>query len=269
MMLAVLINGRGPEAASIAADDRGLNYGDGLFETLCLRSGAIRFLDAHLDRLARGCTQLSIEMPSHEVLRADLETITRGIRDGVVKIVVTRGAGGRGYRPGRTTPTRIVSLHPAPTIPAAAKIRVRWCETRFARNAKLAGLKHLNRLEQVLAQAEWDDQAIAEGLMLDTEGELVSVTAGNVFLVRDGVLVTPDLRFCGVRGVMRAQVLKAAAQLGVATQEEPLWPHDIDAASELFVTSAVRGIRPIVALESLEWSASPVAARIAAQIEQA
>jgi 4-amino-4-deoxychorismate lyase len=123
-------------------------------------------------------------------------------------------------------------------------------------------MKHLNRLEQVLAQMEWNDPAIAEGLMLDTEGELVCGTSSNVFVVRDGVVTTPDLRFCGVAGVMRAKVLEAAAQLGIPSSEEPLWPHDVETASEVFVTNAVRGVRSVRALEALHWDGASVAQRL-------
>jgi 4-amino-4-deoxychorismate lyase len=133
---------------------------------------------------------------------------------------------------------------------------------RLGRNARLARIKHLNRLEQVLAQAEWHDEAIVDGLMLDTEGELVSGTANNVFLVREGVLLTPDLRFCGVLGIMRAEVLRVAKELGIAVSEEPLWPHDVEAASELFLTNAVRGIRSVNELGALRWDSAPVAERL-------
>jgi 4-amino-4-deoxychorismate lyase len=140
---------------------------------------------------------------------------------------------------------------------------LRWCDLRLGRNARLAGIKHLNRLEQVLAQSEWREGEVDEGLMLDTEGEVVCATSANVFAVRDGLLVTPDLRFCGVQGVMRAQVIKAAAKLKLAVNEEPLWPHDLETASEMFITNAVRGIRSVASLDSLQWTETGVATRLA------
>jgi 4-amino-4-deoxychorismate lyase len=179
-----------------------------------------------------------------------------------VKIIVSRGASGRGYRPSAGAATRIVALHPLQETPSYA-LKLRWCEIRLGRNARLAGIKHLNRLEQVLAQGEWREGEFDEGLMMDTEGELVCATAGNVFAVRDGALITPDLRFCGIRGIMRSQVIKAASRLGLAISEEPLWPHDLEAASEFFITNAVRGIRSATSLDSLQWSDSTVATRLA------
>jgi 4-amino-4-deoxychorismate lyase len=203
-------------------------------------------------------------VPDRQLLLAEIASVTAGAQQGVLKIIVSRGAGGRGYRPAPSmTATRVVALHPAPP-PSSNALRLHWCETRLGRNARLAGIKHLNRLEQVLAQSEWKDDEADEGLMMDTEGEVVCATAGNVFAIRDSVVVTPDLRFCGVRGVMRAQVLRAAAESGIAASEEPLWPHDIEAASEVFITNAVRGIRSVATLGQLRWTESRVAARLAA-----
>jgi 4-amino-4-deoxychorismate lyase len=268
MTLAALVNGVAPAdpAHAIAVDDRGFQYGDGVFETALLVSGQVRFIDDHLQRLTAGCERLGIRAPDRQLLLAEIASVTAGAEQGVLKIIVSRGAGGRGYRAAASmTATRVVALHPAPQA-ASNALRLRWCETRLGRNARLAGIKHLNRLEQVLAQSEWSDGEADEGLMMDTEGELVCATAGNVFAVREGVLVTPDLRFCGVRGVMRARVLRAAAQSGVAASEEPLWPHDIEAASEVFITNAVRGIRTAAVLDNVRWSESPMAARLSAAL---
>jgi 4-amino-4-deoxychorismate lyase len=248
-------------AHAVPVDDRGLNYGDGLFETALLRNGEVRFLDAHLQRLRDGCDRLRIDFPSG--LAADIATLSGAHRDGVLKIVVTRGAGGRGYRPQPNAQAhRILTVHPVPAPLRSAGLNLRWCDTHLSRNVTLAGMKHLNRLEQVLAQNEWHDPAVDEGLVCDTEGELVSATASNLFIVRNGVLTTPDLRFCGVRGVMRGQVLRAAAELGMSCSEEPLWPHDLNAAAEVFLTNAVRGIRSVVALGERRWESVAVASQL-------
>jgi 4-amino-4-deoxychorismate lyase len=263
MTLAVLIDGAAPRdlASGVAVNERGLHYGDGVFETALLANGRVRFLEQHLERLNEGCERLGIPVPDRATLLGEIERITKPLRSGVLKIIVTRGVG-RGYRPpANAQPTRMVVMYAAPAT-IKAQIAVQWCETRLGRNPRLAGVKHLNRLEQVLAQAELRDAGVDEGLMLDTEGELVCATSGNVFVVREGLLITPDLRFCGVRGVMRRQVLCAAVQLGIATREEPLWPHDLNAASEAFVTNAVRGVQSIIALDALHWGEAPVAAAL-------
>ena len=196
MTIAVLVNGSRPPnlGHAVAVNDRGLHYGDGVFETALLDQGSVRFLDAHLRRLMDGCERLGMTPPPLESLKSDIATITADLRSGVLKLIVTRGVSQtRGYRPETTSATmRIVALYAAPNeVQPPAPIEVRWCETRLGRNSRLAGIKHLNRLEQVLAQAEWRDPAVAEGLMLDTEGELVCGTASNVFIGREGTLLHP------------------------------------------------------------------------------
>jgi 4-amino-4-deoxychorismate lyase len=264
MTLALLINGQSPANPSqaIAVDDRGFQYGDGLFETLLLADGQVRFVDDHLQRLFDGCNRLGIPVPERQVLLAEIAQVSAAASNGVMKIIVSRGAGGRGYRPATAaTANRVVVLYPLSEA-SHEPLKLRWCQTRLGRNARLAGIKHLNRLEQVLAQSEWSEGEADEGLMMDTEGELVCATAGNVFVVRDGALLTSDLRFCGVRGVMRARVLQAAAQLNIPVVQEPLWPADLEAASEVFITNAVRGIRSAAALDSLHWNDRTLANRI-------
>lgn len=266
----LLVNGVAPAdpAQAIAINDRGLNYGDGLFETALLRRGLIRFLKSHLQRLHDGCERLGIAWPGHEQLVTEIVSVCEAADEGVLKIIITRGADGRGYRPSAAMQsTRIVVLYPLPEHSSDAGLTARWCDLRLSRNAMLAGMKHLNRLEQVLAQREWSDEAIGEGLMLDTEGELVCGTASNVFVVRNGALLTPDLRFCGVRGVMRSQVLRVAGELRLQTSEEPLWPHDLESATEVFVTNAVRGIRPVTLLESLRWKIGPIARQLIRELD--
>jgi 4-amino-4-deoxychorismate lyase len=265
---AVLIDGAAPahEAQLAALADRAFQYGDGLFETMRLKNGAVRFLSAHLERLRNGCERLRIPPPQTSELSAEIAQVAAGTDEGVVKVIVSRGRGGRGYRPPTPpTSTRVVALHPLPA-PDSGPIALRWCDTRVARQPLLAGLKHLNRLEQVLAQAEWSDEAIQEGLTLDTEGELIGGTSSNVFVVRDGALLTPDLRFCGVRGVMRAQVMACARKLGIAVSEEPLWPEDLHSAQEVFVTNAVRGLRPVASLGDLAWSGFTIARRLGTEL---
>jgi len=270
MTAAVLINGLTPADPlhALAIEDRGFQYGDGVFESVLLARGRVRFLDQHLRRLAFGCERLGIAPPDEKALRSDVQRLSGSAERAVLKIVVSRGIGPRSYRPSsRSTTTRVVALYPAPPQPATTGLALRWCEMRLGRNARLAGIKHLNRLEQVLAQAEWSDDAIVDGLMLDTEGELVSGTASNVFVVREGTLVTPDLRFCGVLGIMRGEVLRTARELGIAVSEEPLWPHDVETASEVFITNSIRGIRSATVLGSLRWSGSPVADRVRQALE--
>jgi 4-amino-4-deoxychorismate lyase len=267
-MLAALINGAAVIDVdhALSLEERGLSYGDGVFETMRLQQGVVRFIDSHFARLRLGCERLGMPPPDAALLRHEIAALTRDHRDGIVKLIITRGAGGRGYRSTALMPTRIALLYPAPSNTLQTNIAVRWCATRLARNAQLAGIKHLNRLEQVLAQNEWHDESIAEGLMLDTEGELICVTAGNIFIVNDGILSTPDLRFSGIRGVMREQVLAAAQCEQIQAEERALWPDDLLGATEVFTTNVVRGIRPIVALDERRWLVGPITAHLMTQL---
>ena len=237
----------------LAPLDRGLQYGDGLFETMRVRRRAVRLLDFHLERLADGCRRLAIAPPDGRRLRDELTRIALRRSEGVLKLIVTRGVGPRGYRPGGTErTTRVVSLHPLP--PAARRpappARVRLCSTRLGMNPSLAGLKTLNRLESVLARAEWHDARIWEGLLRDTEDNLVCGTMSNLFIRRGSVLVTPLLDRCGIAGVMRRWVLAQAGALHLQVLESRLVWEDMVQADEVFMTNAVAGVVPVGSLHS-------------------
>lgn len=261
---AVLVNGAPGGAAS--ALDRGLTYGDGLFETIAARDGLLEFWDRHERRLLSGLARLGIPAPDPELLRVEALGLLNGRSPAVIKIVVTRGEGGRGYAPpGSATPTRIISRHPFPEWPAAWAehgVKVRWCETRLSRNPALAGIKHLNRLEQVLARREWDDPGIAEGLMLDTGDRVVEATARNLFLVRDGALLTPSLMNCGVAGVMRAVIMERAERLGISVSETALCKDDVESADEVFLTNSLCGVWPVRRIGGVVLEPGPVTRRL-------
>jgi len=262
-----LINGR-PQA-NLDPTDRGFTLGDGLFETIAVRTGSPRFWDDHCQRLRRGCQRLGIPKPAMADLRADVEQVLTGAQTGTLRITVTRGPGARGYAPpAEPAPTRAVVFHPhAPPADPPSPVRLRWCSTRLALQPALAGLKHLNRLEQVLARSEWADPAIDEGVMLGMDGRVVECIASNLFLVRDGALVTPLLEACGVAGVMRGRVLCAAAGLRIATEVRSVAPGELAAAEALFVTSATRGLAPVAELGERAFATDdPVTQRLQAQV---
>ncbi len=258
-----LLNGQliDVNAPALHVNDRGWLYGDGVFETMLLCNGRVRFVEDHLQRLQLGCMRLGMTPLPEALLLQELQTVCGAQQDGIVKLIVSRGRAERGYRPPlRASATRLWQLSPftVHNESTATGIRLRWCTTRLSRNAMLAGIKHCNRLEQVIAQAEWNDPDVAEGLMLDTEGELVCGTMSNVFMVIEGVLLTPDLRFSGVAGVMRKNVLRMAHSLGLATEVRAVRAEEINAAQEVFICNAVRGIQPIRQLDEQQWSTGPL-----------
>lgn len=262
-----LVNGG--EGGAIAADDRGLHYGDGLFETMAVRDGRIRAFGLHMARLETGCARLGIPMPPPALLDAECRQVLDALGTGVVKLVVTRGPGPRGYRPPREPAvTRIVMASALRADAAPDGIVVRVCETRLALNPRLAGIKHLNRLEQVLACSEWHDPAIGEGLMLSADNRLIGATTANVFFVRGGRLHTPEIRDCGVAGVMRQQVLAAARSLEVAAVVGDFSLSDLRAAEEVFLTNALTGIRAVIEVQGQgEWPHGELTRSLRAQLE--
>ena len=246
--------------------DRGLAYGDGLFETMAAHDGRIRWLDLHLDRLEEGCRRLEIPPPERRVVADEIAGHCTRAGRATVKLIVTRGPGTRGYAPpAAPLPTRILSIGAWPKYPSSHYtngIRVRVCRLRLATNPALAGMKHLNRLEHVLAHLELRDTDADQGLLLDTSDHVVGGTSSNVFAVRQGQLLTPAIERAGIKGVMRRVVLGAATELGVPAAERDLMLPDIATADELFMTNALFGIWPVASLDGRVLARGPVTQRL-------
>ncbi|MEQ8231082.1 MAG: aminodeoxychorismate lyase [Gammaproteobacteria bacterium] len=266
----ILIDGEPGE--SVPASDRGLAYGDGLFETMAVRDGRVLALDAHLERLGRGAARLGLTAPSRAQVLGDLERLALdGTSHAVVKLMVTRGSGGRGYRPPAVaTARRITSSHPWPATPARDAPRLGWiCRHPLGTQPALAGIKHLNRLDQVLASAEWPDPDHVEGLMLDVAGRLVEGTRSNVFLACDGTLVTPALDHAGIAGVVRGAVLDHAAALGITCEVREVSATELDTADEIFITGSVLGICSLGGLSGAGARRMPAATPLADRLRMA
>jgi 4-amino-4-deoxychorismate lyase len=266
-----LVNGVATSAISI--DDRGLAYGDGVFRTLVLRNGLPAHWARHYAKLAADCSALGIRCPLEDALRRDLEAVGRDLPDCVARIVVTRGSGPRGYRPpDAAAPTRIVTSHPLSRDPDDHRkrgVRVHMCRIRLAVQPALAGIKHLNRLENVLAQAEWArDPAIAEGIMLDADGNLAGGTMSNLFLVVDGSLITPRVDRCGVAGVQRARVLEYAKAKGIAANEAVVRVDQLLASDEIFLVNSVISLWPVIQVGAKQWSVGALTSAVARGLEE-
>ncbi len=260
----ILVNGI--ENGALDALDRGLAYGDGVFRTFQARGGKALLWQRHYAKLAADCAALSMACPASEVLERDLAETTAREPDCVVKIIVTRGCGQRGYAlPGTVSPTRIVSTSPLPDYPpdnCTYGVRVHQCSLRLSFQPRLAGIKHLNRLENVLARSEWSDAAIAEGLLCDAEENVVGGTMTNLFLVKHGTLLTPDLTRCGVAGVTRALVIELARGNGIPVRIAAVSIDDLHGADEIFLVNSVIGIWPVAALARKTWDAGQLTAHI-------
>jgi len=262
-----LVNGL--DARSIDADDRGLMYGDGVFRTLAVRSGRALNWVRHYRLLARDCGMIGLPCPEEAVLIAEMSRISPG--DATVKIVVTRGTSGRGYAHEEgTVPTRVVAAYPAFAGDAGAidGVRVRRCELVLAEQPLLAGVKSLNRLENVLARAEWRDPAIREGLLADAGGRLVEGTMSNVFLTVGDRLVTPAISRCGVSGAQRERILDIARAEGMACEVRDVDFGELAAAGEVFLTNSLIGVWPVIAFGDRHWLPGPVARRMQQRIAE-
>jgi 4-amino-4-deoxychorismate lyase len=243
----------GSEITEISVDDRGLQYADGLFETVALRKGQPRLWGLHSGRMQTGCRRLGINIPPpDELLRAltaVVDATGNSTQDALLKIIVTRGAGQRGYAPPRNArPTIVFGVFKA--APRAAEsyqagVSVRFCNTRLATQPQTAGMKLLSRLDQVLACSEWNDPDIAEGLMLDQEGFVVSGTTSNLFLVTGSTLITPEITKCGVSGIMRQHILALATEHELPFVVERVSVDRVNTANEVFLSNSQFGILPV------------------------
>jgi len=267
-----LVNGDPVDTISVL--DRGFQYGDGVFETVAVYRETPLLWDRHLARLNRGARRLGIAAPDANVLAAEVARLCSAARAGasigraVLKIMLTRGTGSRGYAASATgTPTRVLSLGAWPDYPiefARSGVSLCVCDTTLSRNPRLAGIKHLNRLEQVLARAEWRME-YADGIMCDDAGNVIEGTMSNIFIVTAGRLRTPATTDCGVDGIMREVVLDAAATLGLPCETGPLTLPDVEHADEMFITNSLIGVWPVRQLRNREY---PIG-RITHNIQQA
>ncbi|MDD1637880.1 MAG: aminodeoxychorismate lyase [Methylococcaceae bacterium] len=243
----MLVNGEYKEHIEIS--DRGFQYGDGLFETIAVTDGQPVFLDRHLDRLKAGCLRLYIPFPGTGLLIQEAQKLCRHSSKAVLKLILTRGSGGRGYRqPDVIQTTRVLSLYPFPDYPDIYKeqgIVVRFCNTRLGLNPALAGIKHLNRLEQILARAEWTDSGIQEGIMLDSNDHVIEGTMTNLFYIRDNTLYTSLLIQSGVAGIMRSIIMTISSGHGLSVMEHTFTKDELLLADEVFVCNSIIGIWPI------------------------
>lgn len=256
--LTPLISVNGVLDATISPLDRGLAYGDGLFETCRLSGGKIPLWRFHVARLMRGCDHLKIPVNRDllEAYRDGLmdEAKARGIADGVLKVIVTRGGGGRGYcPPQKPHPTLCLFIFPSNEVDITVPVTgaaVRVCAQKLSANESLAGLKHLNRLDYVLARAEWGDD-YQEGLLLDENDHVIEATAHNVFLFHEGKLLTPDLSKHGVAGIMRQIIIEhLAPALGLPVVIVQISLSDVCDSTELLLCNSVKGISSVARIES-------------------
>lgn len=261
-----LLNGH--DNNSLPISDRGLHYGDGLFETLEIYQGKPLFLAQHLQRLQLGCNRLKIPAFDLQLLIQEAHQLCETHERGVLKIIVTRGSGGRGYRqPDPIEATRIMGVYPYPDYPqdyADKGIAMTFCQHPVSINPILAGIKHLNRLDQVLARSEWQDDRFQEGLMCDTQGFLVEGTMSNLFWVRDQTVYTPSLTQAGIDGIVRQWLISYLQANSIAVEVGQYTPEHLVNANEVWVTNSIMGIWPVRAIDAQAFVLGPVVHKLQA-----
>ena len=243
--LAILINGR--QRDGISSLDRGLLYGDGIFSTIAVNDGKPRYWQNHLQRLQLGCETLGLARLDDGLLYTEIRQLIDTDKSCVIKVIITRGAGSRGYKPGQQANTRIIQKFPWPEYPAhytVSGVAVTLCELRLSHQPRLAHIKHLNRLEQVLARSEWDAE-YQEGLVCDEYENIIAATSANVFFDFGEVLVTPDLARCGVSGVMRNRIIHYCNSHAIPVSIRDVKLDVISSLQGMFVCNSVIGIWPV------------------------
>ena len=278
-----LVNGVavGAGAAAVSIDDRGLQYGDGVFETMVCRHGRVRWFERHMERLVRGCERLGLSMPDRALLHAEAHALARSgdATRAILKLVLTRGVSEvRGYRPtGMEQPTRIFVRYPWPTPtptpapapapapalapapaagPVAGEFRVHLSPVPLGANPLLAGIKHLNRLEQVLGQRAAGQAGVHEGLQRLQGGPVVCGTMSNLFVALDGLWLTPPIEDCGVLGVMRSLIIECAPTVGLRVQEKRLTAEYLATAPAMVLSNVRLGLQPVHCYEGRKLSVS-------------
>ena len=256
----------GERADALPLPDRGLDFGDGLFETLLLERGQPRYTELHLQRLQRGLAVLSfpecLAVVSEQLQQVLTDPLVYNLSRAALRLTVTRGDGPRGYAPPEIPQVRIIiRVNELPdndgSLPPPAQLVI--ANSRWGCQPQLAGIKHLNRLEQVLAAAEWQRARVDEALMLGQAAQLVSVTAGNLFLLRDGVLHTPVLDDCGIAGTRRQLVVERwAGAIGLRVVESRLGLEAMEQADEVFYSNTLWGLRPVASCGARHWVSHPV-----------
>jgi 4-amino-4-deoxychorismate lyase len=260
-----IVNGR--IDAQVSPLDRGFAYGDGVFRTMRMTHGRVVSWDIHYNKLVEDCNRLAIVCPSSELLAADIQRLNEDMQsDAVIKLIVTRGEGTRGYAlPALAQPNRVVIKSAYPQYPESnfsLGVSLYLCQLRLGHQPQLAGIKHLNRLENILARMEWNTATHADGVLQDIDGNIIECTAGNLFMRHGKDLVTPDISQCGVAGITRQRILELSPGLGLNARIGRISMTEMMAADELLVCNSLYGAWQVIDFNRKQWPSQPLASTI-------
>jgi 4-amino-4-deoxychorismate lyase len=251
-----LINGK--PSAGLSLLDRGLAYGDGVFRTFLVKNGVPHHWVLQYQKLSQDCQALGIACPSNEELLSDIETLFNQTTDAVAKIIVTRGESSRGYAvPAGIQANRVVLKSALPTYPLSNQtqgVNLHLCELKLGFQTKLAGVKHLNRLENVLARMEWSDTKFADGLLMDCDDNIIECTMSNIFARFGNKLITPSLDKCGVAGIARDRIIQSAKHFNLDVKIEALKLDKLMLADEIIICNSLFGAWQVVSFNGKQWA---------------
>ncbi len=245
---------------TVDLQDRGLHYGDGLFETMLLDNGQIKYWPEHYDRLYFSAKKLTIDCPEKSWFEQYLQPYFDLNQRLIIKIILTRGSGGRGLNLPHEMPHNVYLLkYKAVKVEKYQPVKAILSEITLPVNKNLAGLKHLNRLDYILATQQLKSRKpFNEALLFDTDGYLIESLISNLFFVKAGIVFTPKLDTAGVEGVMRNLILKNLKQSGKDVKIGSYSKHDVVTADECFLCNSVQGIRPVTQIEDIMFNMGPV-----------
>ena len=251
----------GEPISTAIATDRSLLYGDGVFTTIAINNGQPLLFQKHLNRLTNDCQRLKIDNLSIEDIKSQFFSAITNVERGIVRITISRSSGGRGYLCNKAEPVIWISVNDWPShieLYRQSGINCRICQQPIHPNPSLAGIKHCNRLEQVLARNEWHDDQYQEGLMLDPDGNVIEGTMSNIFLIKDQQIFTSDLAFAGVDGIIRKTIIDIAMRLQIPLIVSTISVQDLLTADTLFITNSVIGIWRINKLNEQQYDNHPM-----------
>ena len=242
-----LINGE--FSTSLPANDRAVQFGDGCFTTARIKDGSVRFLAQHLGRLQQACEKLLIPFAQWSVLESEMQQLAVAHQQAVLKVMITRGSGGRGYSAANCQhPTRLLSVSAYPSFYPQWReqgISLALSPIRLGINPHLAGIKHLNRLEQVLIRTHLEQMQAQEALVLDSDGWLTECCAANLFWRKGSQVFTPYMDKSGVNGTMRQHIIACLADSPWQVTQVRERPESLAQADELLICNALMPVVPV------------------------
>ncbi|MCH1931227.1 aminodeoxychorismate lyase [Shewanella sp. A25] len=250
--------------------DRGLAYGDGLFATMRTGEAGILFFDCHQARLTAGAARLGFEWRLSHELKHQLNAIAEQYPHHCIKLLLTRGVGGRGYVPPlEVKVSEVVSVHPIPshyTDWQREGISLKTSSVRLGHQPLLAGIKHLNRLEQVLIKSQPLATGFEDWLVLDCHDKVIESSMANIFFVKGNQLSTPSLEYCGVAGVMREQVMQNLLENGMNIECLPIQSKQLADFDSVFITNSVLGVVDVKQIDTFSFTRSPITTLLREQL---